>query len=74
VVSELVGADEIENLLRFPRTQWKALWTTNALERINGEFRRRTKAQAELPGNHAVLLPLASVLNQSLQCAYFSAT
>ena len=27
----------------FPSSQWKALRTTNALERINEEFRRRTK-------------------------------
>jgi transposase-like protein len=29
--------------LRFPASQWKALRMTNALERINEEFRRRTK-------------------------------
>jgi len=29
--------------------QWKALRTTKALERINEEFRHRTKAQAALP-------------------------
>jgi len=26
-----------------PRSQWKALRTTNTFERINEEFRRRTK-------------------------------
>lgn len=30
---------------RFPRSQWKSLRTTNAIERLNGEFRRRTKTQ-----------------------------
>lgn len=29
----------------FPRSQWKSLRTTNAIERLNGEFRRRTKTQ-----------------------------
>jgi putative transposase len=43
---------------RLPRTQWKALRTTNALERINEEFRRRTKTQASLPSQDAVLLLL----------------
>ncbi len=32
--------------LKFPQSQWKALRTTNALERIHEEFRRRTKTQA----------------------------
>jgi len=35
---------------------------TNALERINGEFRRRTKTQASLPGQDAVLLLLFGLL------------
>ena len=30
---------------RFPRSQWKSLRTTNAIERLNEEFRRRTKTQ-----------------------------
>ena len=45
-----------------PPLQWKALRTTNALERINGEFRRRTKSQASLPGEDAVLLLLYGLL------------
>jgi putative transposase len=44
VVSSLEEAgDELFTFLQFPQTQWKALRTTNALERINEEFRRRTK-------------------------------
>jgi hypothetical protein len=35
---------------------------TNALERINGEFRRRTKTQASLPSSDAVLLLLFGLL------------
>jgi putative transposase len=49
--------------LQFPQSQWKALRTTNALERINGEFRRRTKPQASLPGDDAVLLLLYGLLH-----------
>jgi len=30
----------------FPKTMWKSLRTTNALENLNREFRRRTKTQA----------------------------
>jgi Transposase, Mutator family len=43
-------------------SQWKALRTTNALERINEEFRRRTKTQASLPDEEAVLLLLFGLL------------
>ena len=42
--------------------QWKAVRITNALERINGEFRRRTKTPARLPSQDAVLLPLFGLL------------
>jgi transposase-like protein len=56
------GGDELFTFLRFPSSQWKALRTTNALERINEEFRRRTKTQASLPGQEAVLLLLFGLL------------
>lgn len=56
------AGDDLFTFLRFPPSQWKALRTTNALERINGEFRRRTKTQASLPGQEAVLLLLFGLL------------
>jgi len=63
VVESLEEAgDELFTFLRFPRSQWKALRTTNALERINEEFRRRTKTQSSLPGQDAVLLLLFGLL------------
>jgi len=63
VVESLKEAgDDLFTFLRFPPTQWKALRTTNALERINEEFRRRTKTQASLPGQDAVLLLLFGLL------------
>jgi transposase-like protein len=63
VVESLQEAgDELFTFLRFPSSQWKALRTTNALERINEEFRRRTKTQASLPSQDAVLLLLFGLL------------
>jgi transposase-like protein len=56
------AGDELFTFVRFPRSQWKALRTTNALERINEEFRRRTKTQASLPSQDAVLLLLFGLL------------
>ena len=56
------AGDELFTFTRFPKSQWKALRTTNALERINGEFRRRTKTQSSLPSSDAVLLLLFGLL------------
>ena len=63
VVSSFEEAgEELFTFLQFPQSQWKALLTTNALERINEEFRRRTKTQASLPDEDAVLLLLYGLL------------
>jgi putative transposase len=63
VVSSFEEAgDELFTFLKFPQSQWKALRTTNALERINEEFRRRTKTQASLPDEDSVLLLLYGLL------------
>jgi len=56
------AGDELFTFLSFPAAQWRALRTTNALERINEEFRRRTKTQAMLPSEDAVLLLLFGLL------------
>src|SRR5580700_11579499 len=56
------AGDELFTFTAFPPSQWKTLRTTNALERINEEFRRRTKTQASLPGQDAVLLLLFGLL------------
>src|SRR6202158_2888232 len=47
-----------ENLLtfyRFSESQWRSLGTTNAIQRMQLEFRRRVKTQAALPNEGAVL-------------------
>jgi putative transposase len=56
------AGDQLFTFTAFPASQWKALRTTNALERINEEFRRRTKTQASLPNEEAVLLLLFGLL------------
>jgi transposase-like protein len=56
------AGDELFTFTSFPSSQWKALRTTNALERINEEFRRRTKTQASLPSEEAVLFLLFGLL------------
>jgi len=56
------AGDQLFTFAKFPRSQWKSLRTTNVLERLNGEFRRRTKTQASLPSADAVLLILFGLL------------
>jgi putative transposase len=56
------AGDQLFTFTAFPASQRKALRTTNALERINEEFRRRTKTQASLPNEDAVLLLLFGLL------------
>ena len=64
VVTSLDEAgDDLFTFLAFPPSQWKALRTTNALERINEEFRRRTKTQTMLPSEDAVLVLLFGLLH-----------
>lgn len=56
------AGDQLFTFTAFPSSQWKSLRTTNALERINEEFRRRTKTQASLPSEEAVLLLMFGLL------------
>jgi putative transposase len=56
------AGEDLLTFLTFPPSQWKGIRTTNALERINGEFRRRTKTQASLPSEDAVTLLLFGLL------------
>jgi transposase-like protein len=43
------GGEELFTFFRFPPAQWKTLRTTNVIERLNEEFRRRVKMQGSLP-------------------------
>lgn len=43
---------------RFPKAMWKSLRTTNALENLNREFRRRTKTQASFTTEASALTVL----------------
>ena len=66
------AGDELFTFTAFPSSQCKALRTTNALERINEEFRRRTKTQASLRSEEAVLFLLFGLLRKC-GCAVWSA-
>jgi transposase-like protein len=56
------GGDELLTFYRYPESQWKTLRTTNVIERLNEEFRRRTKTQGSLPTEDAALILLFGLL------------
>ena len=43
------AGERLFTFLRYPPQQWKSLRTTNAIERLHGEFKRRVKTQCALP-------------------------
>ncbi len=56
------GGEELLTFYSFPTSQWKSLRTTNAIERLNGEFRRRVKTQGSLPSAEAAELLLFGLI------------
>jgi transposase-like protein len=56
VVKSLAEAgDDLLTFYGYPPSLWKSLRTTNVIERLNEEFRRRVKTQASLPNSEAGL-------------------
>ena len=43
------AGDKLFTFTRFPPSQWKAIRTANAIERLHEEFKRRIKTQTVLP-------------------------
>ena len=62
VTSLREGGDELLTFFRFPKAQWKTLRTTNTIERLHEEFRRRVKTQDSLPSEDAALVLLFSLV------------
>jgi len=63
VTSLREGGDELLTFFRFPKAQWKTLRTTNTIERLHEEFRRRrVKTQGSLPSADAALVLLFSLV------------
>ena len=56
------AGEELLTFYRFPENQWKSLRSTNAVERLNVEFRRRVKTQGSLPDARAAELLLFGLL------------
>jgi len=49
------AGDELPTFYQFPKAMWRSLRTTNPLENLNREFRRRTKTQGSFGTEQAGL-------------------
>ena len=70
--------DEVLAFSAFPRAQWRQLWSTNPLERLNRELKRRCRVVGIFPNEAAVIGLGGAVLVDihdewvSAECRYFS--
>ena len=56
------AGDDLLTFYSFPKEQWKTIRTTNVIERLNGEFRRRVKTQGSFPTEECALVLLYSLV------------
>ena len=56
------AGDELLTFYGFPKEQWKTIRTTNVIERLNEEFRRRVKTQGSLPSESGAVILLYSLI------------
>lgn len=62
VVSLKEAGKELLSFYEFPCEMWRSLRTTNMIERVNEEFRRRIKTQGSFPTEGAALILLFGLI------------
>jgi len=60
------AGEDLLTFTKFPRAQWRSLRTTNMIERLNEEFRRRVKTQGSLPSEQAAVVLLFALVDQGV--------
>jgi transposase-like protein len=56
------AGERLFTFTRLPPSQWKSARTTNAIERLHGEFKRRIKTQTVLPSTETAAMPFWALL------------
>ena len=58
--------DDVLAFRAFPEAHWRKIWSTNPLERVNGEIKRRTRVVGIFPNDAAVVKSRSGVGDNSL--------
>ena len=56
------GRDDVLAFLHFPQEHWRKVWSTNPLERLNKEIKRRTNVVGIFPNDPAIVRLVGSQL------------
>ena len=63
LVTEMLedASEEITAFRHFPSNHWQKIWSTNSLERLNAEIKRRTNVVEIFPNDAAALRLITAV-------------
>jgi putative transposase len=57
--------DDVLAFCVFPEAHWREIWSTNPLERVNGEIKRRTRVVGIFPNDAAALRLVSAVVAET---------